>query len=239
MNGFTYTDIFDTKGIEYLIIIGFLLLIIPVWILINRPLNLGMKVREALGTLTDRILRIPQGLFYSKNHTWTYLEKSGLARVGINDLLQHITGRIELNDLHVPGERINKGDVIARIIQDGKHLDITSPISGEIQKVHTSLEQDSGTINKDPYGEGWIYKIKPHRWLDDTFSCYLAGEATEWLNKELRRFKDFLLEAINRDAPESSAVIMQEGGEMSDNPLSGMSKTIWNDFQKMFLDTID
>jgi len=237
MNGFTYTDIFDTKGIEYLVIIGFLLLIIPVWILINRPLKLKVKVREALGILTDRILRIPQGLYYSKNHTWAFMEKSGLARVGINDLLQHITGRIELNDLHAPGEKINKGEVIARITQDGKNLDITSPITGEIQKVHTSLVQDPGSINEDPYGEGWIYKIKPQKWLDDTCSCYLAGEATEWLNNELRRFKDFLVESVSRDAPESFLVLMQEGGELSDNPLSGMDETIWDEFQKMFLDS--
>jgi len=239
MDGFTYTNIFETKGIEYLVVIGFLLLIIPVWILINRPLNLKVKVREAKGILTEHILRIPQGLFYSKNHTWTFLEESGLARIGINDLLQHITGRIEMNYLHTPGERIIKGEVIARISQNGKHLNITSPISGEIQNVHTSLKKDSGMINEDPYGSGWIYKIKPDKWSDDTLSCYLAGEATDWLKKELVRFKDFMAETWNNRSSKSSLVVFQEGGELSDNPLSGMNEKTWNDFQQMFLDTID
>ncbi len=238
MDGFTYTNIFDTKGIEYLVVIGFLLIIIPVWILINRPLSLKVKVREAAGILTENVLRIPQGIFHGKNHTWTFLEKSGLARVGIDDLLQHITGRIELEYLHDAGKHISKGDLIARIMQDGKHLNITSPVSGEIQEVHTSLITDPGTINEDPYGSGWLYKIKPKRWLDETFSCYLAGDAADWLKKELARFKDFMAEALSHRSPELSFIVMQEGGELSDNPLSGMNEPIWNDFQQKFLDTL-
>ena len=239
MNGFTYTDIFDTKGIEYIVIIGFLLLLIPVWVLVNRPLNLKQRVGSALGVLTGKILRIPQGLFLSRNHTWTYLERSGLARVGIDDLLQHITGNVELECLHAPGKHVSKGEVIARIARDGKQLDISSPISGKIQNVHTSLEQEPGAINEDPYGKGWIYKIKPERWLDDTFTCYLAAEAGEWLKRELGRFRDFIAETINRNSPESSPAILQEGGELCDNPLAEMDEAVWKDFQRMFLSTVD
>ncbi len=52
MDGFSYTNIFDTKGIEYLIIIAFLVLIIPVWILINRPLKIRAGIGETLGALS-------------------------------------------------------------------------------------------------------------------------------------------------------------------------------------------
>jgi len=236
MDAFTYTNIFDTKGIEYLIIIGFLLLIIPFWIFINKPLKLREKMREALGALSENILKIPQGLFYSKNHTWTHLEKSGFAKVGLDDLLLHITGNVEIADFKNSGEKISKGDVIAEIHQNGKRLKITSPISGEIQSINTTLKENSSVINEDPYGKGWVYKIKPDRWVEETKSYFLAEDASEWVKNELTRFKDFVAMSVKKYSPESAMLIMQEGGELSDNPLSEMPKEVWTDFQKQFLD---
>ena len=166
MDGVTYTNIFDTKGIEYIIIIVFLLLIIPFWMLLNKPLKIKTKVGEALGVLSENILKIPQGLFYSKNQTWTHLEKSGYAKVGLNDLLMHITGEVVLSNLKVPGEKVNKGDLIAKISQNGKHLKITSPISGEIQSINSVHSENPEAINEEKGGSvrsnlrsGWRKQI--------------------------------------------------------------------------------
>ncbi len=233
MNEFIYSDIFDTKGIEYIIVIGFLMLIIPFWIMLNRPLKLETRVSGALGILTAQILRIPQGLFFNKNHTWTHLEKSGLARIGMDDLLLHLTGGVELKYLKDQQERVKRGEPIARIIQDGKNLVITSPLSGEIERVHTSLEHDSGAISEDPYGS-WLVKIKPENWREETDECFLAGEASGWAEKELHRFKDFMTEAVNQNSG-SHAVVMQEGGELIDHPLKDMSQEVWTGFQEKFL----
>lgn len=236
MDGVTYTNIFDTKGIEYIIIIVFLLLIIPFWMLLNKPLKIKTKVGEALGVLSENILKIPQGLFYSKNQTWTHLEKSGYAKVGLNDLLMHITGEVVLSNLKVPGEKVNKGDLIAKISQNGKHLKITSPISGEIQSINSVHSENPEAINEDPYGKGWICKVKPEKWVAETNSYFLADDATEWSKNELARFKDFAALSMRNLTQESSMVIMQEGGELSDNPLLGMPAEIWRDFQIEFLD---
>jgi len=92
MDGFSYSNIFETKGIEYLIIIAFLILIIPFWIIINRQARIKMQIGKAMGILSANILRIPQGLFYSRNHTWAHLGSSGNAGVGLHDFLLHITG---------------------------------------------------------------------------------------------------------------------------------------------------
>ena len=94
MNDFNYYNIFETKGIEYVLTIVFFAILIPFWLVLNRQL----KIKEAitsLGVLTANILRVPKGLFFSRNHTWAHLEKSGLAKIGIDDLLQHLTGEIK------------------------------------------------------------------------------------------------------------------------------------------------
>ena len=122
MDGFSYNNIFETKGIEYLIIIAFLLMIIPFWIIINKEASIKSQFRNAIGILSEGILRIPKGLLFNKNHTWTHLRKSGVAEVGIDDFLLHITGEVKFTDLKAPGSLINRGDLLAEIDQKGRYL---------------------------------------------------------------------------------------------------------------------
>ena len=235
MDGFTYYSLFETKGIEYLIIIAFLILIIPFWMLINKPVKITDSLKRTFGILSAAIIRVPKGVFYSKNHTWTHLEKSGNAKVGLDDLLLHLTGEVTLNNLKTPGTIVSKGEVITVADQNGKTLSIVSPISGEIVGTNQMLYDDPGLLNEDPYGKGWIYKIKPAQWVAETSSCHFADEAAEWLKKELDRFRDFLAVSVRKNSADASQVYMQDGGELIDNTLSAMPGEIWKDFQESFL----
>jgi glycine cleavage system H protein len=235
MDGFSYTNIFDTKGIEYLVIIAFLILIIPFWIVINKQTGIASKIKQAIGVLSEGILRIPQGLFFSKNHTWTHLENTGTAKVGLDDLLMHITGEVNIRYLKANGDIISRGDLLAEIDKDGKTLKIASPISGEITGLNSMVNDDPGMLNADPYGKGWICRIKPSKWVAETHSYYLAEEAVVWTKKELERFKDFVANSLNTNSPETSMVLLQDGGELCDKPLSDLPAEVWNDFQVSFL----
>jgi len=235
MDGFTYNNIFDTKGIEYLVVIAFLLLLIPFWLALNKQVKIKERVQKALGVLSASLLRIPQGIFYSKNHTWTYLEKSGVARVGLDDLLLHITGEVKFVDLKNPGEFIYKGELLTRIDQNGKVLDIFSPISGKILNINPELNENPEMLIEDPYGLGWVYKIKPSNWVEDTKTYYLAEDATKWSAEEVERFKDFLAQEASKYSDEPALMVLQDGGELCNNILSEMPTEIWKDFQKSFL----
>ncbi len=235
MDGFTYTNIFDTKGIEYLIVIAFLLLLIPFWLALNKRVKTRERIHKALGVLSASMLRIPQGIFYSKNHTWAYLEKSGVARIGLDDLLLHITGEVSVSHCKSPGETVKKGDLLAEIDHKGKSLNIYSPISGEVISANSVLSVNRELLNADPYGNGWIYNIKPSDWVAEISSLFLAGNATDWLKRELVRYKDFLAMSMPKYSPETSMVMLQDGGELVENSLSEMPQEIWQDFQKEFL----
>jgi glycine cleavage system H protein len=235
MDGFTYHNIFETKGIEYIVIIFFLLIMIPFWLLINKKAGIEKTIKKAIGVLSAGILRIPQGLFYSRNHTWTHLEKSGTAKVGLDDFLMHITGEVKLSNMINSGDFIKKGDLLADIEQNGKLLKIYSPLSGEITGINTSLYKSPGILNEDPYGRGWIYKIKPSNWLAEISSYYLAEEAIIWSTRELERFKDFVAISTAKHSPEISLLILQDGGELRNQPLSELPNEVWQDFQILFL----
>lgn len=235
MDGFTYNNIFDTKGIEYLVIIAFLLLLIPFWLALNRKVTIKEQIRKALGVLSASILNVPQGIFYSKNHTWAYLEKSGTAKVGLDDLLLHITGEVKIRQLKDPGESIKKGEILAEIDQNGRSLSIFSPISGKVVGSNPILGVNPDLLNEDPYGKGWLFDIKPTNWIAEIPAFYMAEEATEWFKKELERYKDFLAIKISKYSPETSFATLQDGGELVDNSLSELPTEMWQDFQKEFL----
>jgi glycine cleavage system H protein len=235
MDGFSYSDIFATKGIEYLIIIAFLILLIPFWIVLNKQDTINKQIKKALGFLSASILKIPQGLFYSRNHTWMFMEKSGVAKVGLDDLLLHITGEVNFSPHKNRGGMICRGDLLTEIDQNGKKLRILSPVSGTIIDANSMLNEQPGILNEDPYGRGWIYKIKPTNWIADTKSCYFAEEATNWSANELVRFKDFLAVNMKSYSPYTSRVILQDGGELSDHSLSTLSRETWKNFEEEFL----
>lgn len=235
MDGFTYNNIFETKGVEYLVIIAFLLLLIPFWISLNRQVKIKQQMRKAMGVLSHGILKVEHGIFYSKNHTWAYLEKSGVAKVGMDDLLLHITGELKVRHLKNPGESISKGELLAEVDQNGKSLRIFSPVSGKIIDSNPALNENYTLLNEDPYGKGWIYSLKPSNWIAEIPSLYLADEAANWLKKELDRYKDFLALNLGKYIPDTPIAILQDGGELVDNSLSELPEEMWQDFQKEFL----
>ena len=239
MDGFTYNNIFDTKGIEYLVIITFFAILILFWIALNKQVQIRKRIQKTLGSITANALKIPQGLFFSENHTWTHLGRSGVAKVGLDDLLMHITGEVKFNNLRNQGEKINKGDLLAEINQKGKILRIFSPISGDIVDTNPVLTNNPELLNEDPYQKGWMYEIKPTNWIGDTDSYYLAGEATKWIEKELEMFKDFLAISIGKLTPASPNLILQDGGEVTDHILSELPDEVWQQFQEDFLSSTD
>jgi len=237
MDGFTYHNIFETKGIEYVAIIAFFAILVPFWIILNRQVKATKQLQKKFGILTANALRVPQGIFFNKNHTWTHLDSKGIAKVGMDDLLLHLTGELKFSKLKKVGETVNKEDLLVDVTHEGKRLSIVSPISGEIMAVNPLLSEDPGMFNDDPYVKGWIYKIKPSRWVVETNSFYLAEEASNWSARELDRFKDFLATSVERYTEDPSQVVLQDGGELIDQPLAHLPEEVWQDFQRSFLGT--
>jgi glycine cleavage system H protein len=239
MEGFSYNNIFETKGIEYLAILAFFALLIPFWIMLNRKVSVSRQIRKTIGALTASAIKIPLGLFFSENHTWAYLERSGIAKVGLDDLLLHLTGKVTFKTVKAEGEEIKKGELLAEIDNKGKILKIYSPISGEIVNKNPILKDSPELLNEDPYIKGWMYQIRPENWVAETSSYYMADDAKGWIEKEIQMFKDFLSISMGKLTPATSQMVLQDGGELSDHTLSELPEEIWQDFQEDFLDQTD
>jgi glycine cleavage system H protein len=90
MEGFTYVDIFATKGIEYLLVIGFLLAVVPFWRILRVPARTGIEaVRKAMASVAQWF-SLPEGLFYHQGHSWLMPQGAELVKVGVDDFAQKV-----------------------------------------------------------------------------------------------------------------------------------------------------
>jgi glycine cleavage system H lipoate-binding protein/ABC-type phosphate transport system substrate-binding protein len=184
----------------------------------------------------EQSLVIPKGLYFDKTHTWAFLEENGTVKVGIDDFLQHITGKITRVRMKSPGKKVKKGEQILSIIQNGKQLNLYAPVSGTIVEQNILLEDIPYALNSSPYKEGWIYRIEPSNWSRESQLLFMADKQREFISREFTRLKDFLMKVMGSEDGKYAQVIMADGGEISDGVLTGMGPEIWEDFQTNFID---
>jgi glycine cleavage system H lipoate-binding protein len=184
----------------------------------------------------ENSLSLPAGLYFDKSHTWAFMEKDGMVKIGIDDFLQHVTGSITQIKMKNPGDKVSKGEQVMTIIQKGKQLNIYSPVSGIIKEHNESLKDESSLLNSSPYAEGWIYSIEPTNWLREIQFLLMSEKYKIWIKDEFTRLRDFLASFVKPGTLEYSHVILQDGGELKDNLLSELGPEAWDDFQTNFLD---
>lgn len=103
--------------------------------------------------------KIIEGLFYTKSDEWVRVE-GDVAIVGITDYAQDKLGDIVYIEEAVQGNKVVKEDKVATIESVKAASDINAPVSGEIVEVNKSIVKDPAIVNSDPYGKGWLFKIK-------------------------------------------------------------------------------
>jgi len=102
---------------------------------------------------------VPDELLYTKNHEWIRI-KGDYAEIGITEYAQSELGDVVYVELPEIEENYQQGDSFSTIEAVKAVSDVYMPISGDIDKVNSELTDNPALINKDPYGKGWIVKIK-------------------------------------------------------------------------------
>lgn len=128
---------------------------------------------------------MPDELYYHKEHMWAKVEGDKV-KVGLTDFSQKLAGEISYIEMPEEGDEVNQDDVVGSY-ETGKWLGkIYAPLSGEIISMNEDAEDDPTLINKDPYGEGWIFEIKMSSPAE--LNNLMKGEkAIEWLKGEIAK----------------------------------------------------
>lgn len=112
-------------------------------------------------------MNVPDDLKYAKSHEWARVGEDGIATVGITDHAQTELTDVVFVDLPTIGAEVTAGGEAATIDSIKAANEIYSPVSGEVVDVNEALAEEPGIINTDPYGEGWMFKVKVSGGLDD------------------------------------------------------------------------
>jgi glycine cleavage system H lipoate-binding protein len=179
MEGFSYVDIYATKGIEYLIVIGFLFAVMLFWRYLWIP---GREIAEEMVPL-DIVewFRVPEGYYYHQGHSWMRKEEEDLVTVGLDDFAQKFVGRTDSFWLPEAGSKLSQGDIGWSFSVDKKFIDMLSPVDGEVVEVNREVADFPEIVNQDPYGRGWLMKVRASKLPSNTRNLLSGNTAKSWM----------------------------------------------------------
>nr|WP_194716186.1 glycine cleavage system protein GcvH [Chryseobacterium muglaense] len=125
------------------------------------------------------MIKIPENLLYTEDHEWVRLEKN-TAYIGITDFAQRELGDIVYVEIETLGESLKQHEVFGTIEAVKTVSDLFLPLTGDILEINPKLEANPELVNSDPYGEGWMIKIKIANLFDvesllrpDAYTCLI------------------------------------------------------------------
>ncbi len=116
-------------------------------------------------------MNIPPDLQYTKDHEWVKIEDD-IATIGVTDFAQGELGDIVYVELETKGKSLEAGDVFGTVEAVKTVSDLFMPLDGEVVEVNSGLESSPEAVNSDPYGDGWMIKVK----ISDQGDALLSAE---------------------------------------------------------------
>jgi glycine cleavage system H protein len=113
---------------------------------------------------------VPKDLLYTKEHEWVKVDQGAdetVCVVGITDYAQAKLGDIVVVDLPKTGSQVEYMKAAASIESFKAVSDVYAPLSGAVVEVNAELSADPGLVNREPYGKGWLFKIKPSKFEEE------------------------------------------------------------------------
>ncbi|UCF40360.1 MAG: glycine cleavage system protein H [Gemmatimonadota bacterium] len=165
MQGIESIDIFATKGVEYLIVIGYLLVLVGFWRLLGSPARHEVEAGAAARPARKPALwfETPEGVYFHQGHTWATPEDGDLVKVGMDDFARRLLGTPGGLGLPTVGARLSQGERGWAVDVEAESIPMLSPVTGEVVAVNDAV-LGSPQLAADPYGEGWFLKVRvPNR----------------------------------------------------------------------------
>jgi glycine cleavage system H lipoate-binding protein len=224
-------DPYAAKAVEYLLGVAFLLLFAGFWQYAMggtrlAPLHLMERARRRLPQIAD-MFRVPADVMLHPGHAWARVEEPGLVAIGVDDFAQQLVGPIDRVSLPTPGTRVKQGAPALGLRADSRLIPVLSPISGRVVAVNAGALNAPHAINADPYGEGWLLKVRPHQLPVDTKQLVSGDRARQWVASSWDELSTML-------SPELGT-IMHDGGMPVAGLARGIDREHWDEIARRFL----
>lgn len=201
------------------------------------------KTRERRETLTSPAMqrataqtnpvRIPEGIFFARSHTWLNIFPSGKVYLGVDDFITRLLEKPQITLLSKSGDRVRKGDPIMLLKEDGRELIIHAPVEGQILSVNDELPARPELMKTLLFTDGWAYMFKPKR-PSELKDMLLGEETKQWISEEFRRLRD-VFAGVSQHG-EMVPALLQDGGPPVAGVMKQMPESVWNRFEREFLE---
>ena len=140
-------------------------------------------------TVERQQYHLPPELYYeSQTRLWARLEGE-IATIGLSALALEYFGDIAYISIIKAGQPVERGQVIGSIEAAKMVDDLVSPVSGELLTCNEEVQHNPGFVNADPYGGGWLVRIKPSAWDRDEASLIHGSALEPWIKEQLGRLE--------------------------------------------------
>jgi len=178
---------------------------------------------------------LPGGLFFHRGHTWVNLLFSGQVKVGLDDFLQKLLGRVDALTLPPLGTEIKQDKPFAMIRQGTRAVILTAPVDGVVCAVNTELEKAPGLLKRDPYTRGWLVALRPTNLAANLSRLKVGESALTWLKGELTRLQEYLYVTLTLKRDALVGATAADGGLLADGLLEHVDDETWAEFHTRFL----
>jgi glycine cleavage system H protein len=227
MEGFIYSDIFATKGVEYLLVISVLLLFIPFWRMVSRPAKAIYQATESIVPAISEWFHLPEEkLYYHQGHGWAMPESGNVVRVGMDDFAQKLVGKIDAIQFPQVGSRVTQGEKGWSLLAGSKSIDMLSPVDGEIIEINESLLSSPESIGNDPYGQSWLMKVQAPKISANLKNLLSGGLARKWMEG----VRESLLARMNYNL----GAVSQDGGVLVDGIARNLDRARWDEIAREY-----
>lgn len=224
---YQWVDLFATKGIKYLIVIAFWLSMFPFWRALQGPVMVGRRIIERAVAGLRGWFDFPGHLYYHQGHSWARPEDGNIVKVGADDFAQKLLGTPDGIELPAVGSKVRQGEVAWRMRIGDKVVEMLSPVTGEVVSFNTKVLVDPSLLNREPYGDGWLLKVKAEGLRADLRNLLKGGLIKGWIEATMERLQARIGTELG--------VMCQDGGV----PVSGFVRQIapedWDQIAREFL----
>jgi glycine cleavage system H lipoate-binding protein len=184
-------DMFATKGIEYLLILIFLAAFLGFWLYFTSGDERTVKTKGKRINNPLEWFAVPKGVHFHRGHSWAKPETSDAdtLKVGMDDFAQKMTGKVDFFYIGEAGAKMKQGEEGWTLKVRNKPITMLSPVNGEIIEVNEEVLADPSLINNDPYGKGWILKVRAENFVRDCRNLLSERSARIWMEEVTNKLR--------------------------------------------------
>jgi glycine cleavage system H protein len=219
---------FQVKAIEYLIAVAYLMLFVPFWRYLSggRPQAARVARRKAAATTAPGWFAVPDAVSFHPGHAWLHASGDGMVTVGADEFAFKLVAPTRIS-LPAPGQEVRQGEPAWLFGADGHDVAVLSPVSGTVTEVNADVLGGPEAAAGDPFGRGWLMKVRAPR---------LAADRKQLLEGPLaRKWMEGVADALRACTARPGALALEDGGA----PVHGIARALegheWPALARTFL----